>query len=67
MSELYYLSIAEAAHLISTKELSPVELTRAFLTRIESLNDRLHAFLLVTPEQAIAAAQKAETEIVRGN
>lgn len=67
MSELYYLSIAEAADLISTKQLSPLELTRAFLTRIESLNDRLHAFLLVTPEQAIAAAQKAETEIVRGN
>ena len=37
------------------------------MTRIETLNDRLHAFLLVTPELAIATAQKAETEIMGGN
>lgn len=67
MSELYYLSISEAAHLISTGQLSPVELTHAFLDRIEALNDRLHAFLLVTPDIAIAAAQRAEAEITRGN
>jgi aspartyl-tRNA(Asn)/glutamyl-tRNA(Gln) amidotransferase subunit A len=67
MSQLYYLSISEAAHLISTKQLSPVELTRTFLTRIEALNNHLHAFLLVTPELAITAAQKAEAEIMRGD
>jgi aspartyl-tRNA(Asn)/glutamyl-tRNA(Gln) amidotransferase subunit A len=61
------LSISEAAHLISTKQLSPVELTCTFLTRIEALNNHLHAFLLVTPELAITAAQKAEAEIMRGD
>jgi aspartyl-tRNA(Asn)/glutamyl-tRNA(Gln) amidotransferase subunit A len=67
MTELYNLSISEAARLISTRQLSPVELTRAFLARIEALNDRLHAFLLVTPEKAVAAAQQAEMEITRGD
>jgi aspartyl-tRNA(Asn)/glutamyl-tRNA(Gln) amidotransferase subunit A len=67
MTELYHLSISEAARLIATRELSPVELTHAFLDRIEALNDTLHAFLLVTPERALAAAMQAETEIARGN
>ncbi|CAD5983312.1 amidase [Planktothrix agardhii] len=67
MTELYHLSLSEAACLIATQELSPVELTRAFLDRIDRLNDTLHAFLLVTPERALAAAMQAETEISQGN
>lgn len=66
MTNLCYLNISEAAALLASKQLSPLELTRAFLERIEALNDVLHAFLLVTPEQALAAARKAETEILSG-
>lgn len=67
MTNLCYLSISEAADLIVTKQLSPVELTQAFLERIQALNDVLHAFILVTPEQALLMAQVAESEIIAGN
>ncbi len=63
MTDLCYLNLSEAATLIASKYLSPLELTRAFLERIEALNEGLHAFLLVTPEQALAAARKTETEL----
>jgi aspartyl-tRNA(Asn)/glutamyl-tRNA(Gln) amidotransferase subunit A len=57
-------TIAEAARLIATKELSPVELTRACLDRIHVLDDRLHAFIQLTEDRAIAEARAAEAAIV---
>ncbi|MBI4184504.1 MAG: amidase [Proteobacteria bacterium] len=65
-AELHYLTVAEAARLIAVRKLSPVELTRAFLARIEALNGKLDAFLLVTAERALAVAKAAEAEIARG-
>jgi aspartyl-tRNA(Asn)/glutamyl-tRNA(Gln) amidotransferase subunit A len=58
-------TIAEAARLIAAKQLSPVELTRACLDRIKAQDDRLHAFVLVTEERALAEARAAETAIMR--
>src|SRR5207248_4045787 len=40
-------TIAEAARLIAAKELSPVELTRACLDRVQALDGKLHAFVHV--------------------
>ncbi|MDR3537228.1 MAG: amidase [Acetobacteraceae bacterium] len=60
------LTIAEAARLIAAKKLSPVELTRALLARIEALDPKLNAFLLVTTKQAMAAARAAEKAIAEG-
>ena len=65
--ELTRLSIAEAADLIRTKKLSPVELTEACLQRIGSLDAPLQAFITVTREEALAAAQRAASAIARGN
>jgi aspartyl-tRNA(Asn)/glutamyl-tRNA(Gln) amidotransferase subunit A len=42
-SDPCFLSITEAAALIAAKKLSPVDLTRAYLDRIERLNGTLHA------------------------
>ncbi|HWK44108.1 MAG TPA: amidase [Stellaceae bacterium] len=61
-----YLTLAEAAHLIERRELSPVELVRSRLDRIAALDDRLHSFLLTVPEAALAAARMAEAEISAG-
>lgn len=61
-----FLSIADAARLIATKKLSPVELTRALLRRIESADPKLNAFLLVTERQALAAARAAERAVMAG-
>ena len=64
-SDLHFLSIAESSRLIATRDLSPVELTRAFLERIEALNPVLNAFITVTAERAVGQARKAEAEIMR--
>jgi amidase len=62
-TDLHYLDVLETAHLLQTRALSPVELTRAMLARIEGLEPRLHAYARVTPELALAQAQQAEREI----
>jgi aspartyl-tRNA(Asn)/glutamyl-tRNA(Gln) amidotransferase subunit A len=67
MSALQFLSIAEAAKLIETRKLSPVEYTTALLERIAALEPQLNAFITVTAELALAQAQQAEQEIARGN
>jgi aspartyl-tRNA(Asn)/glutamyl-tRNA(Gln) amidotransferase subunit A len=57
-------TIAEAARQIAAKELSPVELTRACLERVHALDNRLHAFIHLTEERAMAAARAAEAAIM---
>lgn len=64
--DLHYLSIADAARLIQSGKLSPVELTQALLARIGQLDHRVQAFITLTADRALAAARKAEQEIRRG-
>ena len=58
-------NIAEAAKLIAAKKLSPVELTQACLGRIDQTDGILHAFILATPERAMADAKAAEAAIMK--
>jgi aspartyl-tRNA(Asn)/glutamyl-tRNA(Gln) amidotransferase subunit A len=60
------LTIAEASRLIAEKKLSPVELTQACLDRVTQLDDTLHAFILPTPDRAMADARAAETRVMEG-
>jgi aspartyl-tRNA(Asn)/glutamyl-tRNA(Gln) amidotransferase subunit A len=62
----YRLSITEAARRISSRELSPVELTRSALERIDEVDNRLNAFVVVAAEQALETAAIAEKEIADG-
>jgi aspartyl-tRNA(Asn)/glutamyl-tRNA(Gln) amidotransferase subunit A len=59
-------TIAEASKLIAAKKLSPVELTKACLARVNALDDRLNAFLLLTEERALADARAAEARVMAG-
>jgi aspartyl-tRNA(Asn)/glutamyl-tRNA(Gln) amidotransferase subunit A len=59
-------TIAEAARLIAAKQLSPLELTQACLDRVHKLEDRLHAFVHLTEERALAEARAAEATIMAG-
>lgn len=58
-----FLTIAEAARLIAAKKLSPVELVRSLLARVEAIDPKVNAFLTVTGEQALAAARAAERRV----
>ena len=66
-TELCYLTIHETGALLRSRQLSPVELTRAFLERIDRLDGTLHAYITVLPEPAMAAARVAEAEMRRGD
>ena len=66
MSELHWLSAAEAARAIAARELSPVELTQALLDRIERLDPKLNVFIRLDADAAMAAARAAEAEIAAG-
>ena len=59
-------TISELAPRLRRKEISPVELTRDCLDRIENLNPSLNAFITVMTESALAEARAAEGEIVHG-
>src|SRR5919206_3891189 len=63
MSELTFLSAVEMAARIRCKELSPVELLEAHLTRIEKLNPKLNAFIQVDTERAKDHARAAEVAV----
>jgi len=65
-NNLYQLSIADAAQLIGSRKLSPLEYTDALLARIEALDPQLNAFITVTADLARKQAREAETEIMAG-
>ena len=64
---LHFQIITEVAKLIKAKELSPVEVTRELLERIDTLDKRLKSYATVMGEQAMAAARRAESEITSGD
>jgi Asp-tRNA(Asn)/Glu-tRNA(Gln) amidotransferase A subunit family amidase len=65
-TDVLFLSAREQAALIRARKLSPVELTDAYLARIEQLNPRTNAFITVTADLARRQAATAEREIGRG-
>ncbi len=60
------LTLAEAARRIRAREVSPLELTRAYLERIDRLDPDLNTFVTVMREQALAAAGRCEADIAAG-
>lgn len=59
------MTLAAASQLIAARKISPVELTRSCLERIERLDGTLSAFITVTSDRALADARSAEARIVR--
>ena len=64
--ELCFMTIGEASGLLRDRKLSPVELTQAYLDRIEALDGRVRSYVTLLPESALQEARTAEDEIVRG-
>src|SRR5262249_22858229 len=66
MSELAFLTIAEASAQIRAKKLSPVEYTKALIAQVERHEPKLNAFIKFTPDIALKEAQAAEAQIAAG-
>lgn len=64
--EVTLLGAAQQARLIARRELSPVELVRACLARIERYDVKLRAYITVCADEAMTAAKQAEQEIAAG-
>ena len=64
--DLTRLSIDEASRRIAAGDLSPVELTRAYLERIERVDGQVNSYITVLAEQALAQARTLEAELARG-
>jgi len=62
-TDLAFASIEEIGKLFRKRKLSPVELTKLMLARIERLNPKLNAYITLTAELALAQARKAGSEL----
>jgi aspartyl-tRNA(Asn)/glutamyl-tRNA(Gln) amidotransferase subunit A len=67
MDSLATATLAELAGAVSARALSPVEIVQGCLDRIARLDGRLHAFLEVFADDALAEARAAEREIMAGH
>ena len=67
MTDLAFLTVTEAAALLRSKKLSPVEYAQALIARIEKHDKNLNTFLRFTPDIALQDARRAEDEIMRGD
>ena len=64
--ELLEFDVATLSEKLRERAISPVELTEAYLARIERTDEKLRAYITVTDSVARKAAKKAEAEIAAG-
>jgi aspartyl-tRNA(Asn)/glutamyl-tRNA(Gln) amidotransferase subunit A len=67
LNELLSLDVAALSQKLRMREVSPVEVTDAYLARIEEVDKKLNAYITVTTDVAREAAKRAESEIAAGN
>jgi aspartyl-tRNA(Asn)/glutamyl-tRNA(Gln) amidotransferase subunit A len=65
-TELIYSDATKLAELIRTREVSPVEVMKAHLDRIEAVNPRVNAIVTIA-DSALHSAQEAEAAVLRGD
>ena len=64
--DLARLTLKQASELLRRRDVSPVDLVEACLSRIERHDRAINAFITVTREQALATAREMESELRRG-
>jgi aspartyl-tRNA(Asn)/glutamyl-tRNA(Gln) amidotransferase subunit A len=64
--DLTQLSLADAGRRIAAGDLSPVELTQAYLDRIESVDPKVNSYITVLADAALAQARQLADELARG-
>ena len=63
---LAYKPITELAHLVRTKQVSPVELTNLYLERIDKFDGQLKSYITVLADDARRGAEAAEQAVSAG-
>ena len=66
-TELCYMSAGDLSRLVQRGEVSPVDIVDAHLARIEATEPVLNSFITLLPEEARAAARRAEAGIRAGS
>ena len=64
--EICYMSAGNLSRLVSKKEVSPVEIVDAHLSRIQATEPVLNSFITILAEEARGSARQAEREIQAG-
>jgi aspartyl-tRNA(Asn)/glutamyl-tRNA(Gln) amidotransferase subunit A len=67
LTDLTTLTLSEARDGLTKKSFTATELTDAFLKAIEAANGTLNAFVLPTPEHAIAQAKASDARLAKGD
>ena len=57
---MYTLTAHEIRDKIKNKELSSKEITKAFLDRIDAVENKVESYITVLPEEAMAAAEAVD-------
>jgi aspartyl-tRNA(Asn)/glutamyl-tRNA(Gln) amidotransferase subunit A len=66
-TDLAFTPVTELAALVRERKVSPVELVRMYLERIDRWDDRLHAYVTVSRDAALEQAKAAEVAVTRGD
>jgi aspartyl-tRNA(Asn)/glutamyl-tRNA(Gln) amidotransferase subunit A len=66
MTDLTSLTIAEARDELKAKAFSATELTQAYVSAIEAANDQVNAYVMPTPEKALAMAAQSDARLAKG-
>ncbi len=67
MTDLTKLTLAEARDALAAKKFTSTELTQAFIDAIEVANPHLNAYVLETPEHALAQAKESDARLAKGD
>ena len=65
-TELIYSDATKLAQLIRTREVSPIEVMKAHLDRIEAVNPKVNAIVTIA-DSALSSAKEAEAAVQRGD
>lgn len=65
-SSITSLSATQLAAMIASKKVSAVEVVRAYLARIEAVNPKLNAVVMLCADRALAEAKEADALLAKG-
>jgi amidase len=66
-SDLAFMGLVDVGKQIAKRKISPVEVTRAMLGRMEALEPQLGCYVVVMADQAIKDAKRREAEVKKGD